>query len=251
MLHIAIYDVKLNSLQQTSKLIKEIFNTYTDFFLIKDFESSDKLLSTAYLFQVVFLSIDKDNDCIKIGRQLYRNNHHLKIIYLAENNIIHSYCLDALNKSHAYAFVERPLQKKQVEELSNDIINEYMENQEITIEFRNVKYVSDTNELKLPVVKLTVKNIIYFEYIKSQRAIKVITDHGEFLFSGTVNHLEERMLPLGFEISCQGILVNLDKIVRIKGYTIYLKNGETVPLSQRRVSKFKQAVMNHIRGFYD
>ena len=44
--------------------------------------------------------------------------------------------------------------------------------------------------------------------------------------------------------SCRGILVNLKNVAKTKGYEVVLKNGTSVPLSQKRVAQFKERLIS-------
>ena len=100
------------------------------------------------------------------------------------------------------------------------------------------------------ILSIPVKEIVYFEYIKMQKEIKIVTTSGEYIYTEAMNKLEERMRPLGFEMCCRGILVNLDRVMRIKMYDILLDTGGKVPLSQRRVKEFKERINDHIRDSF-
>ena len=84
-----------------------------------------------------------------------------------------------------------------------------------------------------------------------QREIKIVTDNECYLYSENMNKLENRVRTLGFEVSCRGILVNLERIRSIKGYTIMLDEGSTLPLSQRRVAEFKERINEYLHDSYN
>jgi DNA-binding LytR/AlgR family response regulator len=68
------------------------------------------------------------------------------------------------------------------------------------------------------------------------------------MYRDVMNALEMRMRPLGFETSCRGILVNLQKIVKIKRYTIMMSNDDCISLSQRRAVEFKERMNEYIHN---
>ena len=61
----------------------------------------------------------------------------------------------------------------------------------------------------------------------------------EMCIRDSFNTLEGELRKEGFETSCRGILVNLRNVAKIRGYEVTLRNGENVPLSQKRVTEFK------------
>ena len=100
------------------------------------------------------------------------------------------------------------------------------------------------------ILSIPVKEIVYFEYLKMQKEIKIVTRLGEYIYTEAMNKLEERMQPLGFTLCCRGILVNLERVVRIKMYDILLDTGETLPLSQRRVKEFKERINEYLHSSF-
>ena len=94
--------------------------------------------------------------------------------------------------------------------------------------------------LEKPSVLLSVDVIQYFEYIKSRKKVKLVTENAAYEYPDIMSNVEARMQPYGFETSCRGILVNLRNVMKIRGYDVILKNGEPVPLSQKRVTDFKK-----------
>ena len=91
-------------------------------------------------------------------------------------------------------------------------------------------------------VRLPVRDILYFECQKNGKTIKVVTERGDFLYQGVISGVEERMEPFGFAVCNRGILVNLNKIAGLEGYEITMTNGIKLPLSQRRNTAFKEKV---------
>lgn len=68
----------------------------------------------------------------------------------------------------------------------------------------------------------------------------------EYCYKTSMQALEERMSPFGFEICSRGILVNLGRIAGIQGYMIRLSTGDIIPLSQRRAVRFKERLSEFI-----
>ena len=97
------------------------------------------------------------------------------------------------------------------------------------------------NSLALP-----INSILYFEYVKSGKKIRIVMENAVYEYPDTMHSLEIRMSSYGFETSCRGILVSLRNVAKIKGYEVMLKNGLTVPLSQKRVAQFKKRLNEYI-----
>lgn len=249
MIQIAICDDSRTDLQQLKGIIQEIMERYSICYSIHEYESGEMLLETSLTFHLVFLDIimNGKKDGIEIGKQLYRKNRFAKIIFQTNFG---NFCKDAMNKSHAFAFLEKPLESSEVEEQIKEFFERSDGAQEVHVEFKNVRYVLDGKEVVKSVMVLPVKDIAYFEYLKMQKEIKIVTQKREFIFSEPMNKLEERMKPLGFEISCRGILVNLERILRIQRYNILLDTGSILPLSQRRVAEFKERINEYVHDSF-
>lgn len=249
MIQIAICDDSRTDLQKLKSIIQEILDRYSVQYNIHEYESGEMLLEASLTFHLVFLDIvmNGGRDGIEIGKQLYRKNRTAKIIFQTNFG---NFCKDAMNKSHAFAFLEKPLELFAVEEQIKEYFERSDGTQEVHVEFRNVRYVLDGKEVMKSVIDFLVKDITYFEYLKMQKGIKIVTRKGEFIFSEPMNKLEERMKPLGFEISSRGILVNLDRILRIQRYNILLDTGSVIPLSQRRVTEFKKRLNEYMHDSF-
>lgn len=247
-MHIAICDDNKQDLLKLKNIIQEILNQYSICYNIKEYDSGEKLLMTPLEFHLIFLDIIMGGkNGIEIGKQIYRKNHSIKIIFQT-NFGQYSSSKDAMNKSHAFAFLEKPIEKALVEEQIKEFIEGNEGTQEILAEFRNVRYTWNGMNREKTFLTIPVRDILYFEYMKSRKEITIVTEKGNsYIYSEAMNSLEKRMRPLGFETSCRGILVNLEKIIKIKGYSVLLNNGEDVPLSQRRVAEFKERVNEYIR----
>lgn len=240
MIHIAICDSDNIDLEQLKSALQNIMDKTFIYYEIEEYDSGEKLLSTFKVYDLVFLDVMlKDINGVEIGKLIYRKNRYTKIIY--QTSYI-QYCQDAVNKSHAFAFLEKPIQMTVLEEQIKEFMISKKKVNEVQVRFQNVKYVLDGTEVKKPILILPVDEIIYFEYIKSQKKIVIITESQRFVYSGTMKDLEEKMNPLGFEICCRGLLINIEKVVKIKGYTIFMNNGQVIPLSQKRVRKLKERI---------
>lgn len=246
MIQIAICDDDERDLLYLKDLILKIMSNYAVKCNVREFDSGEKLLESSLAFHLIFLDIMLGGkDGIDIGNVIFRRNRSITIIYQTSFG---QYCKEATNRTHAFAFLEKPIQQEILEEQLEAFIDGNSSIDDIKMEFNNVKYIWKGNEIEELSVKLPVKNIIYFEYIKQRKEIKVFTEEREYIFTGKMRAVEEKMKPYGFETCCRGILVNLANIRKIKGYSVILNNGTTMPLSQRRVSEFKRKVNEHLHG---
>lgn len=244
MINIAICDDCKQDRTHLRLILQEFMDRNSIRYNIKEFESAESLMETPLAFHLIFLDVIMGGkDGIEVGRQIYRRNCTIKIIY---QSYFTEYMLDAINQVHAFAFLEKPLQRSAVEEQIKEYFKFCGQPQEIRIEFRNVKLLAVGKEERKPLINLPAKSILYFEYIKMQKEIRIVTDKEDYIYSETMNKLQDRIKTLGFEICCRGILVNLERVKKIKGYNIILDDGSSVPLSQRRVAQFKERINEYM-----
>ena len=248
MINIAICDDEPKDIIRLKSVLHEIMDKYAVKYDIKEYESGESLMQAASLFQLIFLDIVmKGEDGIEIGKQIHRKNRSVKIIFQTNFG---QYCKEAMNYTHAFAFLEKPLKASAVEEQIKEFFEDSKGVQDFMIEFRNVRYSLNGKEMKKSIVTIPVGEIVYFECIKMQKDIKIVTCSAEYTYTEAMNSLEERVGPLGFEMCCRGILVNMKHVLRVKMYDVMLDTGVKIPLSQRRVKKFKERINEYLHNSF-
>ena len=244
MLEIAICDDE----QADRECLQGMLHTILDKFDIERqitcYDSGEKLLDTGR-FHLVFMDIMMEGkNGIDIGQELYSRNQMTKIIYQTNFG---EYCREAMNTVHAFAFLEKPLTWEAVEQQIEEFLK-YYRREEVKLAFRNVSYELNGVKASKSAVFLAVSDILYFEYIKTKKKIRIVTKSTVYEYPGIISELAERQRNNGFEISCRGILVNLNNVMKIRGYEVILKNGASVSLSQKRVTEFKKRLNEFVHS---
>lgn len=238
MLQIAICDDEREDLLNMQRLAQEIIDSYAIRYNIQTFDTGEELLESPILFDLVFMDIKlNEENGIEIGKKLYWKNRSVKIIFETYYN---EQCSNAVNRSHAFAFLTKPIDKPLLEKQLDEFLRTKDNMQDMWISFENIEWISETGKTSRKMVKLPIRDIIYFEAIKKDKIIKTVTDRGNFCFSGIIHELEEKMRPFGFETCSRGIVVNFDKIQKMEKGNIVMSNGERLPLSQRRNTIFRE-----------
>lgn len=236
MLQIAICDDSGEDSKKICSLIEQILDGYSIRYGVQIFEDGEELLDSPAIFDLIFMDVRLNGkDGIEVAEKLYGRNRACKIIFQSHLN---QYCGDAVNKSHAFAFLEKPVEKQILEKQIKDFLEIWKNAQETWISLVQTG-VTDSNS-KRQMVRLPVCDIYYFECQKNGKTIKAVTERGNFLYQGVLSDVEDRMEPFGFAVCNRGILVNLNKIARLDGYGIIMTNGLKLPLSQRRSAVFKE-----------
>lgn len=248
MLRIAICDDDQNDLMRLKLMIEKIVEKYSIRYDIVLYDSGEELLDSQLLFHLIFLDIRiGEINGIDIGKRIYKKNRSTKIVF---QTLYGQYCRAAINESHAFAFLDKPLKESLVEKQIREFLEREEGVQEMWIEFKHINYIIDNEEREKESLRIPIKDIVYFEYLKGERRVKVVTEKIEFTYIEIMSILEEKMRPFGFEVCSRGILVNLDKVKRIKKCNIFLCKGTVVPLSQRRMVYFKERMNEFVNNSF-
>lgn len=248
MINIAICDDEKKDIVHLKSILREVMDKYSMSYDIREYESGESLMQAASLFHLIFLDIVMDGESgIDIGKHIHRKNRSTKIIFQTNYG---NYCKEAMNRTHAFAFLEKPLKAPVVEEQIKEFFEDSEGMQDLLMDFHNVRYSLDGKDVVKSILSIPIKEIVYFEYIKMQKEIKIVTRSTEYIYTEAMNKLEEKMRPLGFEMCCRGILVNLERVMRIKMYDILLDTGGKVPLSQRRVKEFRERMNEYLHDSF-
>lgn len=217
--------------------LEDILDSYGIAYRITCFDSGESLLDSDMEFQLIFMDIAMGGkNGIETGRQIYNRNRASKIIYQTN---FKNFCEEAVNTVHAFAFLTKPLSKEILDEQIKEFLTQFSPEEHL-LEFHKVSFTQSGILRQKPILRIPSESIYYFEALKYKKKIKIITKDQAYEYSGTIKNLENHLSSLGFEISCRGILVNLQNIARIKNYKIYFKNGDYVALSQKRSVEFKK-----------
>lgn len=187
MVYVAICDSNMSELRQLKLAVQGIMDKLLIPYNIEEYDSGEKLVRASRIFDLVFLDIRIDGENgIEIGRLIYEKNSYTKIIFQSS---FKWYCQEALNRSHAFAFLEKPIQTDLLEEQIKESIASEDKIQRLHIEFKNVKYISGEIEVKKELLVLPVEEIVYFQYIKTQKKIEIVTNNQKYIYSETMKEL--------------------------------------------------------------
>lgn len=245
MIQIAVCEDEQEDKENLLRNLKPILDKYITEYKITCFTSGGELLQSGVSFHLIFLDIVMEGKSgIETGAELYRRDHSAKIIYTTNFG---QYCVEAINTVHAFAFLEKPISTEILEKQVQEFLRQYRRD-EVLLEFQNVSYEEKGIVLERWSIRLSVDAILYFEYIKAKKKVKIVTENMVYEYQDTISGLEERMRPYGFETSCRGILVSLKNVAKIRGYEVIMKNGAIIPLSQKRVAQFKERLNEYIHN---
>ena len=186
----------------------------------------------------------KEMNGIDLGRELKIRFPEVSVIYMTNYE---QYCMQAINEVHAFSFLCKPLGKEEVKNQLEELVKKIKQSDD---KMEKVFYkISDSNGKEHPFIKLDLKNILYFEYIKTKRKIAIVFTNEVYEYAYVMEKLAGELEEYGFAVNCRGNLVNLRHIVKIKGYDIYMDNGQILALSQKRGVRFKEKMNEFIHSY--
>lgn len=244
MIEIAICDDELADLKEISQIVGEICLSEVIDYKLTAYTSGKEMLEQTYSMDIGILDIAmRELNGIDLGRELRKRFPEVRLIYITSYE---QYCQQVINKVHAFSFITKPVKYEKVREQIVELLDSVEEDASgRKREFYNV-VTSDGREIEM--LKLPLKEILYFEYIKAARKIKIVCQNGCYEFSYTMEKLTEELKDFGFEVNCRGMLVNIRHIRKVKGYSLYMDNGQELALSQKRKADFVKKInvfMNH------
>ena len=205
---------------------------------VREYENGDALLRSGLKEKILFLDIDMEGkNGLEAGQEIWQKNRDIRIIYITNLGDIMSK-KTAQNRIHAFAYLEKPVRREDLFAQLCDICAEIQE--------------KERKELKIHLqvigkgrMTFSVKNICYFEVVNGRikTVIDVIEKKGngrEYFVQDTLTNIEEKLREYGFALSHKAFLVNMRYVQRIREYTVYMLNGDKLPLSQKRSPEFRR-----------
>lgn len=114
MLFIAICDDNKKDSARIAKFIKNYMKSGSIPFQINIFKSGEELLRFEGKFDLIFLDIALTGiNGIQVGKMIWEMNRNVKVIYTTSYK---QFCRQAVNYVHAFAFLEKPVTKNNVED---------------------------------------------------------------------------------------------------------------------------------------
>lgn len=244
MTEIVICDDDRKDLEHIVSLLQEILSHCNWEYHIRSFTSPTELLETVKKFHIVILDISMGAmNGIELGEKVKARCPGAEIIYTSSYE---QYCMQAINKVHAYSFLCKPVEK---EELEKQVLGLLESGNKLNAGVEKVfEKILDSQGKEYPSLKIRLEDIVYFEYIKKARKAAIIMEKETYEYPCVMEKLAGELENQGFVVNCRGNLINLRHVVKIKGYEIYMDNGGILPLSQRRVADFKEKLNDFLNN---
>ena len=199
---------------------------------VQCFSSGEALLAAYDFFDVIFLDIDMQGiDGIETGRRIRKKDHETKIIYLTSYR---DYVAGAF-EVHAFQYLLKPISPAQLTHFLDEIFQYVKKTDKRTIlDFQ-------TNE---GIVCVDAAEICYFEF--TDRKIRLVTLNGVYTMRGKISSIYDRTSSLGFSMPHKSFVVNFLHVKNVRNLDIFLDNGDSIPLSQKKQRAWKQELTNYL-----
>lgn len=245
MIEIAICDDDEKDINIIKNYVVEYMNDKNLSHTIWTYKTGEELLESIHSFNVVFLDIVMGDGMngIFVGRKFRSISRKTKIIYTTS---FYQYMEQAFNGVHAFAYLNKPVMKDKINFQLDEVLHIVKEEQEEkqVVTFEVIEIVEDYH-IDTMIKEFDVDDIYYFEYVN--RRIMIRTVKGDFYFVEQMKNLINKMSKYTFESCHQSYLINLKYVKKLKGYELYLKNGEKLPISQKKSAEFREKMNKFIQ----
>lgn len=237
MFTIAICDNNKKDSIKIAAIVKSYMDAKCIPYCIKNFKSGEELLGYTDKLDLIFLDIAMDGiNGIQAGKKMREVNRNVKIVYTTSYQ---QYCIQAVNKVHAFAYLEKPVSRDKAEQQLTEIFRYVQEeNEKMEIVKFDIVEITEEGRVENKIKNFEVRDIFYFEYFN--RKIKIKLENEEYFFIDSMKELAEKMQEHNFETCHQCFLVNLGHVKKIKGYELLLDNNEKLPVSQKKSAEFRR-----------
>lgn len=203
MRNIYLYTKKNDGISKDIATIKDFFDRYKVTYSIHQINDYEEFPENLNHVDIIFIYDDVWQDVSKLIESQSNSNDYEEELYIIKCDNPLSFGKLELNKN-------KLLPKK---------------DQIITLKAKN------------EIIRIYSHKILYFENIN--RKVQAHTVNGIIEISTHIRELESELNKYGFLSSYISILVNPYWISNIKGCDIVLKNGEVIPLSQKKAARFR------------
>ena len=184
-------------------------------------------------YDLIFLDIDMPNiDGIDVGKKIRQAKDNAEIIYVSshEERVFETFL------AKPFAFIRKNNFLNDVSEC----INRYLK------QISSSVGDSITLHTRSGIVNVSLKDILYFEGSGKYQLLHLNGKENSIVVYRSMDILEKELSQYGFLRIHKGFLVNYIAISAIKTGEVLLLNGESLPISRRKVTEIKQKYLERI-----
>ncbi len=230
-MNIAICD---DNMEITQDLKKRVLNYISNPQNICIYNSAEKLLDSEVIPDIVFLDIELGTkNGLECAEELRKRYPDIIIIFVSSHK---EYVFDAF-RSEAFHFMVKPIKDSEFSDVFGRALIKY----NLMFQFYDVSWHGER-------AALCVSDITYIEGY--HRRLKFHTKTGEYLHTGKMSEVMDKLVPHGFLLVHQGYLVNMQYIEHFGKTEVTLQGGVKIPISGRKrheaLLKFDKFVMKRM-----
>ena len=204
--------------------------------LIQQYDDSQKLIEAMPAFDIMFLDIEMPQyDGIEVARAFREKSSWGQIIYVTNYA---QYAQKAFSV-HAFGYITKPVNETSILSILDEALK-YLEKKPPRDRFsimtqQGVKHVA-------------IEDIYYFETY--ERKVRMVCRDGKYVFKGNIEETYKKIDQSIFACPHQSFLVNFLHIDFLKGYDIFIDNGDLIQISQKRTVAFKKKYYDFLEDTY-
>ncbi|SES97554.1 LytR/AlgR family response regulator transcription factor [[Clostridium] polysaccharolyticum] len=233
MLKIAICDNEPVIISLIETFLKELSEEYGLVLDVRTFTKGEQLCKSKEQYEIIFLDIGLEGENgIEVAEKIRFLDMEVKIVFVTA---FRDFMKDAF-RIHAFDYIEKPVTKSKMENVLLEVLKYRGVNGNCLLSLR-------TNS---GIIKKKLENIQYFEYSNRDVLLYDSENQIERLPREKISSIAERMKIYYFEVSHKSFVVNLYHVEGIKNYTVYMKSGIALPLSQRYSKGFRKSMHDYL-----
>lgn len=192
---------------------------------VEEFSNGAELLRNYQDYDILFLDIDMPVvNGIEAAKKIRRKDRKVKIIYVTGYQDYMQRSFDV----HPFSFLVKPVKKEMIiKQLREALLYGREEEKAVTVRLETTSGIEE----------IAVPDIYYLEY--QSRKLRLVMKQGECMIRGKISEFLEKLVPYGFASPHKSFIVNLYHVKAIRGYDIFMMNGDQIPLSQKRSTEFR------------
>lgn len=236
-INIIVCDDENIALKIDCTYIEELAKKYRIDANIMGFQSGEKVLE--YMehndVDIAFLDIDlKGMNGITLASKIVKKNPRIITIFVTSHK---EYALEAFSVE-AFSYLIKPIDPDRLERIFKKAI---MQVNDINNRVQRVPLIITEDNIKR---KISQTGIIYIERVGSQSII--ITKTSKHSVYETITSLSNRLEDNFLQIN-QGIIVNLEEVLAIKGHQVTMKTGELFSVGRTYSKDVKKRYLEYPR----
>jgi DNA-binding LytR/AlgR family response regulator len=192
-----------------------------------EFDTVDALIAEGVYFDLIFINralIDNMDILVKhISKEVHKKQNSRKDKHKERFGFVN--------------YIDDPISEKDCNR-ALDYIRQHLE---YTSMYVAVEFLTDKG-----LRSIAISKILYFEFYN--RKIRIKTVNSEFSCDDTLRNVMSLVGSHGFYQTHKGFIVNMKHIANVKGYSITMNNGASVPVAQKKSSEFRKAYKAYLNS---